>query len=318
MSKPKVLITRQIPSAGLDLIRAECEVDLWPGKLPPPLTELRKRIAGVEGILSLLTDPITAELMDLAGPQLRVISNYAVGFNNIDIAAATQRGIMVGNTPDVLTDATADFAFALMLAAGRRIPEGERNVRTGQWLTWGPQVLMGVDFAQATLGIVGYGRIGQAMARRAHGFDMRVLFYDPGAHSDQLAKKVELEELLRQSDFISLHAPLNEQTRHMFDAKAFEGMKANCVLVNTARGELVDPQSLYDALSNQRIFAAAIDVTEPEPLPLDSPLLTLENLIITPHIASASRQSRDEMAILAANNLLAGLRGEPLPHQVNR
>ena len=254
--------------------------------------------------------------MDLAGSQLRVISNYAVGYNNIDIAAATARGIVVGNTPDVLTDATADFAFAIMLAAGRRIPQGEQNVRSGQWQTWGPQTLLGTDFAHATLGIVGYGRIGQAMARRARGFDMRILFYDPTSTADLVAEKVSLEELLSRSDFISLHAPLNEQTRYMINAQAFSLMKLNCILVNTARGELVDPQALYQALHSHQIFAAAIDVTEPEPLPLDSPLLALDNLIITPHIASASIRTRNDMAVLAARNLLAGLRGEMLPSQV--
>ncbi len=318
MTRPKVFITRQIPAAGLDLIRAECEVDLWPSELPPTPAELKQHVHGVDGILSLLTDPITAETMDEAGPQLRVISNYAVGYNNIDIAAATARGIAVGNTPDVLTDATADFAFALMLAAGRRIPQGEQNVRSGQWQTWGPQTLLGADFAQATLGIIGYGRIGQAMARRARGFDMHILFYDPTTKVDSLAEKVEVDELFARADVITLHAPLNEQTRHMLDAEAFAHMKPNCILVNTARGELIDPQALYQALHTRQIFAAAIDVTEPEPLPVDSPLLTLDNLIITPHIASASIHTRDEMAVLAARNLMAGLRGEKLPFCVNR
>ncbi len=317
MNRPKVFITRLIPTAGLELLETECDLDIWLGDLPPSLEEINHHVIGVNGILSLLTDPINAATMDLAGGQLRVISNYAVGYNNIDIQAATERKIAVGNTPDVLTDATADFAFALMLAAGRRIPEGQQNVRSGQWRTWGPKTFLGADFTQATLGIIGFGRIGQAMARRAAGFNMRVLFYDPTANPQSPAQKVSLEELLSNADFISLHAPLNQQTRHLIDREAFAHMKANCILVNTARGELVDSQALFEALYSHQIAAAALDVTEPEPLPADSNLLQLDNLIVTPHIASASHRTRNDMAVLAARNVLAGIHGERLPAIVN-
>ena len=317
MNKPKVFITRRIPDTGLNLIYQECDVDLWDKDLPPTKAELLDHIAGVDGILSLLSDPIDAEVIRAAGENLRVISNYAVGFDNIDVQTATKRGIAVGNTPDVLTEATADFSFALMMSAARRVVEAEKYVHAGKWETWGPSTLLGVDFAGATLGIIGFGRIGQAMARRATGFGMRILFYGPTAQPLPGMTKVDLDTLYRESDFISLHTPLNPETRHMINAEAFAKMKACAVLVNTARGEVIDQEALYDALKNNKIFAAGIDVTTPEPLPMDSPLLTLDNLIICPHIASGSRATRDNMSSIAAENLLAGLRGERLPHSVN-
>lgn len=320
MPKPRVFVTRLIPEAGLKLIRETCEMDLWQEELPPPYPVLLERVRGVEGILSLLTDRMDAAVMNAAGSGLKVISNYAVGFDNIDVAEATRRGIAVGNTPGVLTDATADLAFALLMAAARRVVEGDRVVRAGGWKTWGPTFLLGVDVHHATLGIIGYGRIGQAMAKRARGFGMRVLFYDPQIRtSDETeVQAVELETLLAEADFISLHVPLTPETRHLIDQRAFERMKPTAVLINTARGGVVDPQALYRALKEKRIFAAALDVTDPEPIPLDSPLLELDNLIITPHIASASTATREKMAQMAAENLLAGLRGEPLPYPVNR
>lgn len=317
MSKPKVFITRRIPDPGLNLIMQECEVDLWDKDLPPTKEELLQHVAGVDGILSLLSDPIDADVMQTAGDNLKVISNYAVGYNNIDVLTATQRGIPVGNTPGVLTEATADFAFALMMSAGRRVVEAEKHVRTGKWKTWGPSTLLGVDFAGATLGIIGFGRIGKAMARRATGFGMRILIYDPTAEPMTGIIKVDLETLYRESDFISLHTPLSPETRHMINADAFSKMKPNAVLVNTARGEIIDQTALYDALKSHKIFAAGIDVSEPEPLPMDSPLFELENLIICPHIASASTTTRENMALIAAGNLLAGLNGNRLPHVVN-
>ena len=317
MSKPKVFITRRIPDPGLNLIYEECDVDLWEHDLPPSKEELLQHVPGVDGILSLLSDPIDAEVIQSAGENLKVISNYAVGYNNIDVQAATERKIAVGNTPGVLTDATADFAFALMMSAGRRVVEAEKHVREGKWKTWGPSTLLGVDFAGATLGIIGFGRIGKAMARRATGFGMRILIYDPTAQTYAGVIKVDFDTLLRESDFISLHTPLTPETRHMINADAFAKMKSNTILVNTARGEIVDQNALYDALKNHKIFAAGIDVTYPEPLPLDHPLMTLDNLIICPHIASASTTSRENMALIAARNLLAGLRGERLPFSVN-
>jgi glyoxylate reductase len=317
MTKPKVFITRRIPDAGLNLIYEECEVDLWDQDLPPSKEELLQHVPGVDGILSLLSDPIDVEVIKAAGENLRVISNYAVGYNNIDIQEATRRNISVGNTPGVLTEATADFAFALMMSAGRRVVEAEKHVRAGKWKTWSPSTLLGVDFAGATLGIIGFGRIGKAMARRATGFGMRILIYDPTTQPMAGIIKVDLDTLYRESDFISIHTPLTPETKHLINADAFGKMKPNAVLVNTARGEIVDQAALYDALKNHRIFAAGIDVSDPEPLPMDSPLLELDNLIVCPHIASASTSTRENMALIAAGNLLAGLRGERLPFSVN-
>ncbi len=217
----------------------------------------------------------------------------------------------------MLTEATADFAFALMMSAGRRVVEAVKHVRAGKWKTWGPSTLLGVDFAGATLGIIGFGRIGKAMARRATGFGMRILINDPTAQPMAGIIKVDLDTLYRESDFISIHTPLTPETKYLINADAFGKMKPNAVLVNTARGEIVDQEALYDALKNHRIFAAGIDVSDPEPLPMDSPLLELENLIICPHIASASTSTRENMALIAARNLLAGLRGERLPFSVN-
>jgi len=320
MSKPKVFITRAIPEKGFEMLKDFCEVDVWPDDLPPGRDELIQHVRGVDGLLCLLTDGIDGEVMDEAGPQLKVISNHAVGFDNIDVSAATARKIPVGNTPEVLTDATADFAFALMMAAGRRILEAERYVRDGKWNTWGPMLLLGVELKGATLGLVGFGRIGKAMARRAAGFDMRVIYYDPREakpSADIKATRVAFETLLEESDFISLHTPLTPDTRHLIDSEALSKMKPSVVLVNTSRGPVVDLDALYDALTSKRIFAAGLDVTEPEPLPVDSPLLRLDNVLIMPHIASASKTARGEMSWMAAKNLIAGLRGERLPNCVN-
>ena len=320
MSKPRVFVTRHIPEKGLELIRDFCDMALWPHALPPSRAELLQHIRGMEGLLCLLTEKIDGEVMDAAGPQLKVISNHAVGFDNIDVNAATSRGIPVGNTPGVLTDATADFAFALLMAVARRIPEAERYVHAGKWKTWEPMLLLGVDIKGATLGLVGFGRIGKAMARRAAGFDMRVIYYDPtekAAEPELRATAVDLETLLKESDFISLHTPLTPDTHHLIDSDAFSTMKPNAVLINTARGPVVDPDALYEALKEKRIFGAGLDVTDPEPIPRDSPLLTLDNIVIVPHIASGSKASRNQMSWMAAQNLIAGLKGERLPNCIN-
>lgn len=320
MAKPKVFVTRIIPDKGLDLVRDFCDVDLWTDELPPNREELLKHVQGMDGILSLLTDRIDGEAMDAAGKPLKVISNHAVGYDNIDINAATARGIPVGNTPDVLTDATADFAFTLLMSAGRRVLEADRYVRDGKWKTWGPMILLGADMTGATLGLVGFGRIGKAMAQRAAGFDMRVIYYDPNekeAYPGLNATSVNFETLLAESDFISLHTPLTADTRHLIDSEALSKMKPNAVLINTSRGPVVDMDALYDALKAKRIFAAGLDVTDPEPLPSNHKLLTLENVTIMPHIASASTATRDKMSWMAARNLIAGLRGERLPNCVN-
>ena len=320
MTRPKVFVTRIIPDKGLDLVKEFCDIDLWTGDLPPSRDEVLKRVQGVDGLLSLLTDTVDGDVMDAAGPQLKVISNYAVGFDNIDVSAATARKIPVGNTPDVLTDATADFSFALMMSAGRRVLEGDRYVRDGKWQTWNPMLMLGIEMKGSTLGLVGFGRIGKAMARRAVGFDMRVIYYDPletRRDPDVKAVSVDFETLLEESDFISLHTPLTPDTRHLIDSEALSRMKSNAVIVNTSRGPVIDMDALYEALRDHKIFAAGLDVTDPEPLPMDHPLLTLDNLIIAPHIASASKVARDKMAWLAAKNLMAGLEGKHLPNCVN-
>ncbi len=322
VSKPKVFVTRIIPEQGLLPVREFCDADVWPDELPPPREVILERVKGVDGILSLLTDTIDAEVMDTAGPSLKVISNCAVGVDNIAVAEATKRGIPVGNTPGILTDTTADFAFALLMAAARRVVEGDKFVRAGKWKTWGPTLLLGQDVYRATLGIVGFGRIGKAVARRARGFDMKVLYFDPLATNDPeaemlQAQKVDLDTLLRESDFVSLHTPLTLETRHLINADALARMKPTAILINTARGPVVDSEALYHALKAGVIACAALDVTEPEPLSPDSPLLTLDNIVVVPHIASASRATRGKMTQMAAENLIAGLKGERLPYCVN-
>ena len=322
MTRPRVLVTRVIPDEGLDPVREACEVDLWTDELPPPRDELLRRVRGVDGILSLLTDTIDDELLDAAGPQLKVVSNFAVGFDNIDVSACTRRGIPAGNTPGVLTETTADLAFALLMAAARRIPESVEYVRQGKWRTWGPMLLMGVDIHGARLGIVGFGRIGREMARRGRGFGMEILYHDvqPASASDEEAlgaRHVEMDELLRESDFVSLHVNLTDETHHLIDADALRAMKPTAVLVNTSRGPVVDPDALAQGLRAGEIFAAGLDVTEPEPLPADHPLVQLPNCVVLPHIASASKVTRGKMAAIAAANLLAGLRGERLPTPIN-
>jgi lactate dehydrogenase-like 2-hydroxyacid dehydrogenase len=321
MEKEKVFVTRRIPEAGLELLRKEFSVVVWPDALPPSQQALLDNVEGAAAILCLLSDRIDAQVMDAAGAGLKVISNYAVGIDNIDVTEASRRGIPVGNTPGVLTEASADHAFALLMAAARRVAEGDRQVRNGGWKTWEPMGLLGADIHSATLGIIGYGRIGQSMARRAHGFAMRVLFYDP-THPHELdtetgAVKTGLDKLLAQSDFVSLHAPLTETTKWMFNKVTFEQMKSGAILVNTARSGLINQLALIDALENGRLGGAALDVSDPEPLPMDHPLLKMDNLVITPHIASASRSTRERMSVMAAENVLAGLRGERLPNCVN-
>jgi glyoxylate reductase len=319
--QPKVFVTRIIPETGLARIRAETDAEVWTDPLPPPAAVLKQKIAACDGLVSLLTDTLNGPVLDLA-PRLKVISNYAVGFNNIDVAAATERGIAVGNTPGVLTDATADMAFCLLIAAARRVVEGHQYSLSGKWKTWEPLGHLGQDLQRRTVGIVGIGRIGYAMAKRCRfGWDMRVLYHDvrqsPQAETEMGAQRVDFDTLLRESDFISLHTDLNEQTRGMFGAEQFRKMKPTAILVNTARGPLVDQKALAEALKAKTIFAAGLDVTDPEPPAPDDPLLKLPNVVVAPHIASATVQTRDAMARICADNLLAGLRGEKLPAWVN-
>jgi glyoxylate reductase len=317
MTQPKIFISRSVPDPGLILINEHFHPDIWTRDLPPTQEELIERSRGVHALLCTLTEKVDGHLMDSIGPQLKVISSMSVGVDHIDIPAATARGIPVGNTPGVLTDATADQAFALLLCAARRVAEAERFVRAGKWVTWSPSLLLGADCAGSTLGILGFGRIGQAVAKRAQGFEMRVIYTSPNAKPAHGAQPVDLDTLLRESDFVSIHVPLNPETRHLVGAEFLAKMKSTAVLVNTARGGVLDQSALYHALKSNQIFAAALDVTDPEPLPMDSPLLGLENCIIVPHLGSASKKTRDLMSALAAQNLLAGLRGERLPNCVN-
>lgn len=317
---PKIVVTRIIPESGLELLQQENEVVVWDKDLPPSRDELLDLVTGADGILSMLSDRIDAEVMDAAGKQLKVITNYAVGYDNIDISAAAHRGIRVGNTPGVLTETTADLAWALMMAVSRRIAEGNAYVQEGKWKTWGPKLLRGYDFNGKTLGIVGFGRIGQAVARRGLGFNMRVLFFSPSALKEHYpefsATKVDFDTLLQESDFISLHCPLNERSLGLIDADAFSSMKPTAILVNTARGKIVVSDDLVRALQQGQIAGVGLDVTDPEPIPMDSPLLQMNNVIITPHIGSASYETRSRMSVMCAENLLAGLRGEDFPYQV--
>lgn len=319
MNKPLAFVTRKLPEPAIKKLAEYASVEAWPGELPPPYEVLLEKVAQVDGLLTLLTDPIDANLIAHAGPNLKVIAQYAVGFDNIDIKAATAKGIPVSNTPGVLTESTADFTWALMMAAARRVSEGDREVHDGIWRTWGPNVLTGYDIFGATLEIVGFGRIGKAVARRAKGFNMRVLYYDPQCEPDSEigAECVNLDELLAESDFVTLHTYLSKETYHLMGRMQFEKMKRSAVLVNTSRGPVVDPEALAWALSKGIIAAAALDVTEPEPIPTDSPLLKLNNLIITPHIASAGKTTRLRMAEKAVENMIAGLKGNRLPDCAN-
>jgi len=319
----RVFVARRIPEEGLAPLRAAAAVDLWDDDLPPSRAELLAHAGGVDGLLSLLTDRVDDELLDAAGAQLKVVANLAVGFDNIDVPACTRRGIPVGNTPGVLTETTADLAFILMMAAARRLKEAIDYVREDRWQTWGPLLLLGVDVHGATLGIVGFGRIGREMARRAAGFSMRVLYHDvqratPEDEAGLGATFVPLETLLVESDFVTLHVNLTAETRHLVDGRALGRMKPTAVLVNTSRGPVVDQQALFEALRDGTIFAAGLDVTDPEPMPADDPLLSLPNCIVVPHIASATHVTRGKMARIAAENILAGLRGERLRACVNR
>jgi glyoxylate reductase len=304
----RCFVTRRLPGPALGRLEAAGhELEIWDGRLPPTLAELARGAAEAEGLLTLLTDRIDAALID-SSPKLRAISNYAVGFDNVDLDAATRRGIPVGHTPDVLTDATADLTFALLLAAARNLPQAIQSAAEGDWVTWEPALHLGREVHGATLGIIGFGRIGQAVAARAAGFEMRVVH----AGRDQ-----PIDHLLRESDFVSLHAPLTPETYHLIDAQALGKMRPTAILVNTARGGLVDQVALAEALERGSIAAAALDVTDPEPLPPDDRLLRAPNLIITPHIGSATQAARERMAELAVDNLLAGLEGRPMPHQAN-
>jgi glyoxylate reductase len=303
-------VTRALPGQALDRLAARHTTTVWPGDLPPTPEELRAELTAVDpqALICTVSDRIDEAALD-AAPRLKAIGNYAVGYDNIDVAAAAERGIAVGNTPDVLTDATADLTFALLLAAARRLPEGIALVRDGEWVTWEPSRDLGAAVHGATLGIVGGGRIGAAVARRAAGFEMTIL-----THSR--STETTFEELLARSDFVTLHCPLTEETRHLIDASALARMKPTAILINTSRGGVVDQQALAQALHAGQIAGAALDVTDPEPLPADDPLLQAPHLIVVPHIGSATVAAREAMTDLAVQNVLAALDGDPMPHPV--
>ncbi|HEV8060530.1 MAG TPA: D-glycerate dehydrogenase [Gemmataceae bacterium] len=320
-AKPKVFVTRILPETGMKLIKEACDAEIWNEPLPPPYTLIKQKIATCQGLASLLTDKVDADLLD-AAPHLRVVSNFAVGFNNIDVPAATARGIAVGNTPGVLTDATADMALCLLVTAARRIVEGHQYTLSGKWKTWEPLGHLGQDLAGRTLGVVGIGRIGMAMARRCRGaWNMNILYHDVNRNLDAerelQARQVPFDTLLAESDFITIHTDLNEKTRGMFSTEQFKKMKRSAVLVNTARGPIIDQKALYAALSSHTIFAAGLDVTDPEPPAADDPLLKLPNIVIAPHIASATIATRNQMAEICAKNLIAGVTGQKLVAWVN-
>jgi glyoxylate reductase len=304
----RIFVTRALPFAALERLEAEHELDVWEGDLPPGPEAMRERAAAADGLLSLVTDPVGADLL-AACPDLKAIANMAVGTDNIDLEAAAARGIPVGNTPDVLTDATADLAFALLLATARRLPQGEAQVREGRWRTWEPAGDLGADLSGATLGIVGRGRIGDAVARRADGFGMEVI-------ASSRRSGMPLEELLERADFVSLHCPLTPATRHLIGTEALQRMKPSAYLVNTARGGVVDQVALRLALIAGEIAGAALDVTDPEPLPAGDPLLEAPNLLVVPHVGSATVRTRERMAEMAVENLLAALAGHPMPYPV--
>jgi len=322
MSRPRVFVTREIFPEALEKIAAEADIEVWPGELPPPYETLVAKCRDAAGVLCMLSDRVDGALIN-ACPDLRVISTMAVGYDNIDIAAATARGIRVGNTPGVLTETTADLIWALLMAAARRIAEADGYVRGGHWQTWGPMTLLGQDVHGATLGIIGLGRIGLEVAKRARGFGMKILYYSRTRKTLQQEKSLGLEyvdkmtDLLARSDFVSLHVPLTPATQGLIGAAEFAVMKKTAVFVNASRGAVVDQAALYEALKSGTIFSAGLDVTVVEPIPADDPLLTLPNLVIAPHIGSASFPTRRTMALMAADNLLAGLRGETPPHCVN-
>lgn len=320
MSLPRVFVARKLPGNALDRLAQRTDMRLWQDDLPPPRATLLAEAREAEGLLTLLTDRVDQELLDRS-PKLRAVSNMAVGFDNIDVAACTARRIAVGNTPGVLTDTTADFAFALLMSAARRIVEADAFVRAGRWQTWDPGLLLGRDIHGATIGIAGMGQIGQAMARRAHGFGMRIIYADeiprPEIEAATGATRVDKQTLVRGADFLTLHVPLMPETHHFIGRAELASMKPEAWLINTSRGPVVDQAALAEALRSGRPGGAALDVTDPEPIAMDDPLMSLRNVIIAPHIASGSLATRSKMAEMAVDNLLAGLAGQRPPNCVN-
>jgi glyoxylate reductase len=322
---PKVFITRRIPEIGPRKLRAQAgwDVQQWDSDDVIPRDRLLQSVQGCDAVLSLLTEPIDAEFLDAAGPQLKIVANLAVGFDNFVVPELTKRGVVGTNTPDVLTDTTADLAFTLLMATARMVSQAEQYIKDGHWHTWEPLGFMGQDVHHATLGLIGVGRIGAAMARRGAGFEMKVIYYDAFRRPDLEEKigyeyRASVEDLLREADFVSLHTPLTDETRHLMNKERLAMMKKTAILINTSRGPVVDPDALYDALTNGTIWAAGLDVTEPEPLPPDHKLVTLANCLVVPHIASASINTRNAMSELAADNIINVLGGRAPKTPVNR
>lgn len=320
MTRPKLFITRKIPDAGISLLKERFDLEIWPEYRPTPRDVLLERIREADALVTLLSDKIDAEAL-AAASRLKIISQYAVGYDNIDVKAAGARGIVVTNTPEVLTDASADFAWALLMAVARRVVEADRYVRSGEWrVAWHSAMMLGKDVAGSTIGIVGAGRIGQAVGRRARGFAMNILYCSgsakPEFEREAGARRVDLDTLLRQSDFVSLHVPLTAQTRNLINAEKLALMQSGAYLINNSRGAVVDEQALYEALKNRKIAGAGLDVFVEEPTPPDNPLLQLDNVVVAPHISSAGFATRDKMAVMVAQNLLAWLDGRALPNQV--
>jgi glyoxylate reductase len=321
MPKPKIFVTRELPERGLKIIREHFDTEVWPEYAPPPKKVIIEKARNVDALASLLSDKIDAEVFD-AAPKLKIVTQLAVGFDNIDIPEATKRGIYVTNTPEVLTDTTADFAWTLLMAVARRVVEADKYVRTGQWkVGWHPAMLAGRDVYGATIGVVGAGRIGYAVAKRAKGFDMKILFYDviprPEMEKDLGAKKVDLDTLLKESDFVSIHVPLMKETHHLINAEKLKLMKKTAYLINNSRGPVIDEKALYEALKNGQIAGAGLDVFEQEPAPVDNPLLKFDNVVVAPHISSASLETRSQMAEMVAENLVAFFEGRKPPNLVN-
>ncbi len=321
MSKIKVYVTREIPERGLKMIRERFNVEVWPEYGPPPKHIIIEKAREVDALVTLLSDKINAEVFD-AAPRLKIVSQFAVGFDNIDVEEATKRGIYVTNTPGVLTETVADFAWTLLMAVARRIVEADKYVREGKWkVGWHPSMFLGRDIHGATLGIIGAGRIGSAVARRAKCFNMKILYYDirsnPQLEKETGAKFADLNSLLKESDFISVHVPLTKETYHLIDAERLKLVKETAYLINTARGPVIDEKALYEALKDGRLAGAALDVFEQEPTSIDNPLLKLDNVILAPHIASASHETRSRMAEMVAENLIAFFEGRQPPNLVN-
>jgi len=320
MSLPKVYIGLPIQEAGLEILRGKVEFNIWKEEDVPSREILFNELKDADGLISGLPSRVDDELM-AASPKLKVISNYAVGYDNIDVAAATKRGICVTNTPDVLTSATADLTILLILATARRAIEANEFLRSGKWKVWAPDLLVGMEVSGSTIGIVGMGKIGCAVAKRAGGFGMKIIYFSEervlSIEESLGAKFVSLEELLMESDIVTLHCPLNEQTKNMFSEEQFRMMKKTAILINAARGAIVDQKALYKACEEKWIWGAGLDVYEKEPVPLDDPILKLSNVTTLPHIASASNVSRNGMARKAAVNLLAALQGKRPPDLVN-